>query len=193
MPDVVIDDEVDEMLDSTISARAFRLYLILRATVGGVCTRRELADRVGSSLSTIDRAVAELYRTGRVVRGPDGPMLCVLSKRDERAFHERARAMYALREALPPLPPRLVCEPVGRQPGAQHARVHTLADRDGWDCYLCGEPLVDVCAHGDTLDRVLHRWLAVVEHVVPKALGGSSRLENLRLACWPCNARKGAQ
>lgn len=32
-----------------------------------------------------------------------------------------------------------------------------------------------------------------VEHVVPKALGGSNRVSNLALACGPCNQKKGSK
>lgn len=32
-----------------------------------------------------------------------------------------------------------------------------------------------------------------VEHIVPRARGGSNRISNLTLACVPCNRRKGAQ
>jgi 5-methylcytosine-specific restriction endonuclease McrA len=32
-----------------------------------------------------------------------------------------------------------------------------------------------------------------VEHIVPRARGGSDRVSNLTLACGPCNQRKGAQ
>jgi 5-methylcytosine-specific restriction endonuclease McrA len=31
-----------------------------------------------------------------------------------------------------------------------------------------------------------------VEHIQPKARGGSNRISNLTLACQPCNQRKGA-
>lgn len=32
-----------------------------------------------------------------------------------------------------------------------------------------------------------------IDHVIPLALGGTSQLENLVLACWRCNHRKAAQ
>jgi len=32
-----------------------------------------------------------------------------------------------------------------------------------------------------------------VEHIVPRALGGTNRVSNLTLACQPCNQKKGAQ
>ena len=80
-----------------------------------------------------------------------------------------------------------------RRSRSRHQRLHVLADRDGWACYLCHEPLADVCTHGETLPRELHAWLPQREHVVPRALGGANDDSNLRLACWPCNARKGSQ
>ena len=80
-----------------------------------------------------------------------------------------------------------------RRARSRHQRLHVLADRDGWACYLCHEPLVDVCTHGETLPRELHAWLPQREHVVPRALGGANHDSNLRLACWPCNSKKGAQ
>jgi 5-methylcytosine-specific restriction endonuclease McrA len=51
-----------------------------------------------------------------------------------------------------------------------------VARRDGWKCHYCKKPLPKAAA---TLD-----------HVVPLALGGSWRIENLRLACRHCNRMK---
>jgi 5-methylcytosine-specific restriction endonuclease McrA len=31
-----------------------------------------------------------------------------------------------------------------------------------------------------------------LEHLVPRSLGGANALYNLRLACLPCNSRRGA-
>lgn len=47
--------------------------------------------------------------------------------------------------------------------------------RDGGLCRYCGAP-------GEEID-----------HIVPVALGGSNRLDNLVLSCHDCNSRKGAQ
>ncbi len=44
------------------------------------------------------------------------------------------------------------------------------------------------CAYCGTKDTPLQ-----VEHIHPKALGGSNRISNLALACGPCNAKKGAR
>jgi 5-methylcytosine-specific restriction endonuclease McrA len=32
-----------------------------------------------------------------------------------------------------------------------------------------------------------------VDHIIPKAKGGTGAVENLQPACWPCNNRKGAK
>lgn len=34
---------------------------------------------------------------------------------------------------------------------------------------------------------------ATFDHVIAQAEGGSGRRENLRLACWECNQRRGAE
>lgn len=45
------------------------------------------------------------------------------------------------------------------------------------------------CAYcGDLCVRVR----LTVDHVVPRALGGTSAQQNTVLACWPCNGTKGA-
>lgn len=62
----------------------------------------------------------------------------------------------------------------GSSPNHQR-RVFRIMDRDGEDCWLCG-----LILDGDiTLD-----------HVTPKAKGGSNRLTNLRLAHDWCNQRR---
>lgn len=35
--------------------------------------------------------------------------------------------------------------------------------------------------------------LATIEHVVPLALGGSHRKENMAIACYPCNHNRGKE
>lgn len=56
----------------------------------------------------------------------------------------------------------------------------------------CGEHPIGVPCTQDA------RWLlpegyawATVDHVIPQAHGGTDELENLVLACGPCNVRKG--
>ena len=44
------------------------------------------------------------------------------------------------------------------------------------------------CAYCDAKDGPLQ-----IEHIHAKARGGSNRISNLALACWPCNTKKAAQ
>jgi hypothetical protein len=64
-------------------------------------------------------------------------------------------------------------------------RKHRIAARWGTRCCWCNTPLA------------LHPGTAgaqpTIEHLVPRALGGNSALVNLRLACEPCNARRGCR
>lgn len=66
----------------------------------------------------------------------------------------------------------------------QRARkIQRLGERDGWTCHLCGEAI------NPKSGRRNRR--ATLDHVIPKSLGGSNSLENLRLAHWICNNRRG--
>jgi 5-methylcytosine-specific restriction endonuclease McrA len=64
--------------------------------------------------------------------------------------------------------------------------VAKLVERDGADCFICGEN-VDL-----TLART-NRFGATVDHVVPLKRGGLDTPDNLRLAHWICNVRKGSK
>ena len=44
------------------------------------------------------------------------------------------------------------------------------------------------CAYCNAKDTPLQ-----IEHIIPKALGGSNRISNLTIACQPCNVEKGKQ
>ena len=55
------------------------------------------------------------------------------------------------------------------------ARRQALA-RDGYQCRACGQ--------------VVHGKRAHVDHITPKALGGSDLLENLQTLCATCHQRK---
>lgn len=71
-------------------------------------------------------------------------------------------------------------ETVERDPTQRNARalvVDLLRQRDGDRCYLCREPFGE--------------RQPCVEHVIPIGLGGENTAENVALACYPCNARKG--
>jgi 5-methylcytosine-specific restriction endonuclease McrA len=47
------------------------------------------------------------------------------------------------------------------------------------ECFWCGRKLC--------LDHNQQNF-ATIEHLVPRSKGGSSRIENLALACQPCNS-----
>jgi len=55
----------------------------------------------------------------------------------------------------------------------RRTRAAVLA-RDGRRCRYCG------------------KWANTVDHVVPRARGGTDQPSNLVAACWPCNRDKGA-
>jgi 5-methylcytosine-specific restriction endonuclease McrA len=63
--------------------------------------------------------------------------------------------------------------------GRANAVAH-LIERDGDGCWYCGGVFVP------------GRRARTIDHAVPLALGGTNRLENLRLACGQCNHRKGS-
>lgn len=60
-----------------------------------------------------------------------------------------------------------------------------VLDRDGWRCATCRAPLARY--PGDA-GRQAH-----VDHVTPRALGGTNDLANLRARCGPCNTADGAR
>lgn len=81
----------------------------------------------------------------------------------------------------------------------KHSLVHhfgeKLAKRDGgMFCHYCAIPLVRADPHKP---NALADWrkrgkgIASVDHMMPLCKGGSSKLENLVLACYTCNIKKG--
>lgn len=98
--------------------------------------------------------------------------------------------------------------PAGRRQVASgsthaHQRLHRVADAyQGWYCSYCQCALIDVCDDADTeLDAHGRRLLrpgvakesASIDHLIPVSAGGSNEIRNLRLACMPCNMKKGSQ
>lgn len=63
--------------------------------------------------------------------------------------------------------------------GAYRMTKAEIIERDGTICYLCG---VD-----------FPPGLLTIEHVIPLSRGGGHTPDNLRVACGPCNCRKGAK
>jgi hypothetical protein len=62
--------------------------------------------------------------------------------------------------------------------------VTQIGDRDNWECWIC-ENYVDPAAVVGSANA------ASMDHVVPKALGGTSDADNLRLAHRRCNSNRG--
>jgi hypothetical protein len=79
-------------------------------------------------------------------------------------------ALWLLDQALnPPRPGRRSLRPSDKD---------YVSFRDGWRCTYC--------------DRRVNRRTRHIDHAVSVANGGTDHLNNLRLACAPCNLLKGA-
>jgi 5-methylcytosine-specific restriction endonuclease McrA len=55
--------------------------------------------------------------------------------------------------------------------------IRTLVRRDGSACFSCGR---------DLLPREM-----TIDHKIPLSRGGSDSIENMEIACEPCNREKG--
>lgn len=62
-----------------------------------------------------------------------------------------------------------------------------LVDRDGTGCAICGRKINMSLKSGPKGSR---RGPSV-DHIVPRSLGGTDDITNLRLACWGCNQKRG--
>lgn len=76
-----------------------------------------------------------------------------------------------------------VC-PDCRRIDADMLSVQEIAERDGNDCSLCGDPV-------DMSIKYPDRMAPTRDHIIPYSLGGTHAPENLRLAHLHCNCRKG--
>lgn len=64
-----------------------------------------------------------------------------------------------------------------------YRKVARLIERDGMLCHYCGQEL--------SWDNSSYRPDGLsVDHIIPLKKGGSSRMENLVLACRRCNGKK---
>jgi 5-methylcytosine-specific restriction endonuclease McrA len=80
-----------------------------------------------------------------------------------------------------------MCDHCRRAKYTRHkASVSVLANRDGTDCGICGEPV-------DMTIRMPDLMSASVDHIYPYARGGSHDPSNLQLAHNICNRRKSAR
>jgi len=70
------------------------------------------------------------------------------------------------------------------------SRRKSVLQRDGWECKM------PVCLHpysrsiNPALDGTKDPWSPTVDHVVPRASGGSDGAQNLRAAHKECNERR---
>jgi hypothetical protein len=62
-----------------------------------------------------------------------------------------------------------------------------LRDRDGDNCWLCGEAMLFYTGCPSKSER---RKAATIDHVIAKVHGGGNSMFNLRLAHMYCNSRK---
>lgn len=82
--------------------------------------------------------------------------------------------------------------------GVGHSRFHRIIERgDPPACRYCDVPLVCSCTAPLSADGAQSAppgaEFFTTDHVIPRSLGGSDRLDNLVLACVACNSRKGAR
>lgn len=75
-----------------------------------------------------------------------------------------------------------LCRDCRRTDWISASRRRAIYERDGWMCWLCEEP-VDPSLIGSR-----DQWRPSLDHVIPRAFGGDSSEENLRLAHVWCNA-----
>tara|TARA_Y100000310_G_scaffold8651_1_gene9184 strand:+ start:232 stop:501 length:270 start_codon:yes stop_codon:yes gene_type:complete len=66
--------------------------------------------------------------------------------------------------------------PIAKKRFASAELKRRIFGRDEGRCYLCGDTY--------EYDQV------VAEHVIPRGKGGQTTLENLKIACRPCNRKK---
>lgn len=114
-----------------------------------------------------DKCQAVVERKYRVTKGKFG-RYCDKCRLKLRRARDRVKTVR--RQSLTVKPSRLSCDEV--------------AERDGFVCHIC-KGLVDM-----SLPRV-GGFGATVDHVIPLSKGGSDYAENLRLAHWICNIKKG--
>lgn len=79
-------------------------------------------------------------------------------------------AVWLLDQALSP--------PRPKRPSLRRSDKEYISFRDGWRCTYC--------------NRRVNRRTRHIDHSVSVANGGTDHLNNLRLACAPCNLAKGA-
>jgi hypothetical protein len=166
------------LLDAPVSDRALRLWGLL--AVSGVLApaRAQLAAALGCSVSSIDRAVGELVDAGylAIERGHRDGTLNRYRLVDPSGPPGDAGPFAGGTDAPEPLPDGAA--QAGDRPLFRDLPplARAIFDRDGWICQRCGS----------------HQNLTV-DHVVPRAKGGTDDPSNLQTLCGSCNSSKGAR
>lgn len=57
----------------------------------------------------------------------------------------------------------------------------------GNECQYCG---VKMCHPSNKPFKPNNKWMATIEHITPRAKGGTDELHNLTLVCQRCNLRE---
>ena len=68
---------------------------------------------------------------------------------------------------------------------SENIKLSTLAERDGWMCGICNKSI-----NPETKWPNQQCWS--VDHIEPLSMGGSHTYDNVRLAHWICNVKRGA-
>ncbi|MCW2926605.1 MAG: endonuclease [Thermoleophilia bacterium] len=66
-----------------------------------------------------------------------------------------------------------------------------VIERDGRLCQVCGRPVV--ISSGRRSRKQHPDNLLTLDHLVPRSKGGSSTVDNLRVACRACNMRRSSR
>ena len=77
------------------------------------------------------------------------------------------------------------------EPGFLKKHYHEIVKRDGNRCVYCGRTPIYPAYLSYAGNH--HKEMATIDHVIPKCKGGTDDLDNLVLACWACNVRKGTR
>nr|AFH75163.1 putative Stress protein [Streptomyces sp. W75] len=157
----------DGSLDPT--EKALCLAIASLAVEGTTPTRHRLAECIGRTVFTVDRATKQLEERG---------LISVLRSKDPEHPGLHAPNTYVLLRHVPPGPGSTNRRTTsGRTPRSDsisnRVRLEVL-ERDGNRCLTCGT-----------------REDLTMDHVVPVSRGGSDTTSNLQTLCRPCNSRKG--
>lgn len=119
---------------------------------------------------------------GRPIRRPGDPRECAHCGEAFRARRDQPGTLCGARCAK--LAQGWAGVPVRRFRPSPTLRA-SIYERDGWVCQLCGSPV-------DPEAPAQSRESATLDHITPRAHGGSDDPSNLRLAHMGCNADRGA-